>query len=91
MNSSVLSNNNLNSEVILRKKLILIVTAVFMIFSIAWNNALANENLLKRAGFSPVKQTVIAPRIRLYDLDGNLVKLEDYKGKVVLLFFWATW
>ena len=25
------------------------------------------------------------------DLDGNLIDLADYKGKVVLLDFWATW
>ena len=27
----------------------------------------------------------------LQDLNGNKVKLSDYKGKVVLLEFWATW
>ena len=27
----------------------------------------------------------------LKDLDGKTVKLESYKGKVVLLNFWATW
>jgi thiol-disulfide isomerase/thioredoxin len=27
----------------------------------------------------------------LKDLDGKNVKLESYKGKVVLLNFWATW
>ena len=32
-----------------------------------------------------------APDIELMDLDGNIVKLSDYKGKVVFLNFWATW
>jgi subtilisin family serine protease/peroxiredoxin len=32
-----------------------------------------------------------APRFALPDLDSNIVKLEDYKGKVVVLDFWATW
>ena len=27
----------------------------------------------------------------LKDLNGNQVSLSDYKGKPVLLFFWATW
>lgn len=32
-----------------------------------------------------------APQWNLQDLSGNPVKLSDYKGKVVILDFWATW
>jgi cytochrome oxidase Cu insertion factor (SCO1/SenC/PrrC family) len=32
-----------------------------------------------------------APAFALPDLDGRPARLEDYRGKVVLLFFWATW
>lgn len=32
-----------------------------------------------------------APAIRGLDVDGAEVKLEDFKGKVVLVVFWATW
>ncbi len=32
-----------------------------------------------------------APTFQLKDLDGKDFKLEDYRGKVVLLNFWATW
>ncbi|MBU0579498.1 MAG: TlpA family protein disulfide reductase [Bacteroidetes bacterium] len=32
-----------------------------------------------------------APDFEINDLDGNLVKLSDYKGKVVIIDFWATW
>ncbi|HTB13541.1 MAG TPA: TlpA disulfide reductase family protein [Bryobacteraceae bacterium] len=32
-----------------------------------------------------------APDFTLKDSDGKQVKLSDYKGKVVLLNFWATW
>jgi hypothetical protein len=32
-----------------------------------------------------------APELALPDLDGRTVRLADQRGKVVLLFFWATW
>ncbi len=32
-----------------------------------------------------------APGFSLKDVDGKTVNLSDYKGKVVLLNFWATW
>ncbi|HEX4003437.1 MAG TPA: TlpA disulfide reductase family protein [Candidatus Acidoferrales bacterium] len=32
-----------------------------------------------------------APDVSFKDLQGNLVPLSSYKGKVVLLNFWATW
>lgn len=33
----------------------------------------------------------LAPAFSLVDLSGNKVSLADFKGKVVLLDFWATW
>ena len=32
-----------------------------------------------------------APNFSLKDADGNAVNLSDYRGKVVLVNFWATW
>jgi hypothetical protein len=33
----------------------------------------------------------LAPEIQGEDADGNVFKLSDYRGKVVVLDFWATW
>ncbi len=29
--------------------------------------------------------------LKVKDLNGNIVNMEDYKGKVIFLNFWATW
>src|SRR5215472_3596883 len=38
-----------------------------------------------------VRDPDIAPDLKAKDLDGKELSLEAYKGKVVLLNFWATW
>ena len=37
------------------------------------------------------RQEVKAPQFAIKDLNGRIVRLSDYKGKVVLINFWATW
>lgn len=36
-------------------------------------------------------EKITAPDFILKDLEGNSVKLSDYKGKIVILNFWAVW
>lgn len=36
-------------------------------------------------------EKITAPAWELNDLDGKQIKLSDFKGKVVILNFWATW
>jgi cytochrome oxidase Cu insertion factor (SCO1/SenC/PrrC family) len=42
-------------------------------------------------GFQAYQPAKPAPAFTLVDLDGQRRTLADYRGKVVLLFFWATW
>lgn len=44
-----------------------------------------------RAELRAAKHPIPASDFYLRDLDGKLVRLSDYQGKVVLLNFWATW
>lgn len=36
-------------------------------------------------------ESVFAPDFTVYDADGNAVRLSDFRGKPVILNFWATW
>lgn len=47
--------------------------------------------LALQTGCTKSKQTDTAADFTLQDMSGKSVKLSDYKGKVVLLEFWATW
>lgn len=42
-------------------------------------------------GLQPYDPPKPAPPFTLPDLAGKPQSLADFKGKVVLLFFWATW
>ena len=44
-----------------------------------------------KANVKPDAERKSAPEFSLKDVDGRSVSLAEYKGKVVLLDFWATW
>ncbi|MBE6587225.1 MAG: redoxin domain-containing protein [Ruminococcaceae bacterium] len=41
--------------------------------------------------YTPERNEPVAPDITVYDADGNAVRLSDFKGKPVILNFWASW
>jgi len=46
---------------------------------------------LKELGMQPIPGDREVPNISFRELDGTPVSLEDYRGSVVLLNFWASW
>ena len=47
--------------------------------------------VLAKGLMDPISGTPKAGSFNLEGIDGRMVSLEDYKGKFVLLNFWATW
>jgi len=62
-----------------------------LMFLASWGSLYAADDPLAAAGILKGKGKMIAPSFELEDLAGKRVKLEDFRGKVVLLDFWATW
>ncbi len=42
-------------------------------------------------GLTEIPGDLAAPAFHLPDLEGRMVSLQDYQGKVVMLYFWTTW
>jgi cytochrome c biogenesis protein CcmG/thiol:disulfide interchange protein DsbE len=58
---------------------------------IAFGIASAADQPTVRAALLPATERKPAPEFTLKDSSGKTVKLKKYRGKVVLLDFWATW
>jgi thiol-disulfide isomerase/thioredoxin len=70
------------------KKLTFVVGLLAIIFVLpACSGAQSEAEALPVA---PV-ENALAPDFELTDMQGNAVRLNDYRGKVVLVNFWATW
>jgi peroxiredoxin len=65
----------------------IVVTLGLLLFGTA---ATASERLFQAMGMAKLPGKP-APDFTLPDLDGQQVSLQQYRGKVVFLNFWATW
>ena len=62
-----------------------------MIYTGAYKSRMSSVQALDKESLSGQIVGKQAPDFELETLDGKKVKLSDYKGKAVLLNFWATW
>lgn len=65
--------------------------ACLLLFAFALSPVLFGQEKIHQEPVKPETAAQPAPTFALKDLRGKTVKLEDFKGKIVLLNFWATW
>jgi peroxiredoxin len=70
-------------------KRIAVAAICFAAAVLAWTAC--SSGVTVKAAEKAEKDRKPAPEFALKDADGKTVHLADYKGKVVLLDFWATW
>lgn len=68
----------------------LLVVFVFLL-NLPFTAEGGEEDLFSKIKISPIKGDKKAPDFSLKDLIGNKVELNQFKGKVIFLNFWATW
>jgi len=51
----------------------------------------ANPLLFEEMGIVAPKTSKFAPEFKLDNIRGGTTQLSDFKGKIVLINFWATW
>jgi peroxiredoxin len=76
------------------RTLSLFLVALFSVFLISLllpNRIHADNHFWGGLMIVKIDEKVTAPSFTLKDLSGKEVKLEDHRGKIVFLNFWATW
>jgi len=69
--------------------LLVIFVALAILPIVRWSDATVDPILA--AGLQKFKERVSAPGFSLRGLDGKSLRLDNFRGKIVLLDFWATW
>ncbi|MFN8370451.1 MAG: TlpA disulfide reductase family protein [Bacteriovoracaceae bacterium] len=72
---------------------IITITAV-LIFGIGYfidSNSLSRPKLTKSNEDQVINVEMSVPSFKFLKMDGTFSQIEDYKGKIVILNFWATW
>ena len=75
----------------MKKGFILIILLGIWAILAPWDKVYAIDDPMSASGVSRFVEKPEAPDFTLVDLEGNPIKLEDFRNKIVLIFFWTTW
>ena len=75
----------------MKKLSILISVFTVALFLSAWEMTGAEQDPMAAFGAVKFNEGTLAPGFSMENLSGDQVNLADFRGKVVLLNFWATW
>jgi len=64
---------------------------LFILFAMSAVNGFAAEQSSLVQKLTPVSESIVAPALKLQDMDEETTDLKDLKGKTVVVNFWATW
>lgn len=71
-------------------RFILLILGCWMVLASS-GHLYAADDPLAEAGILRGRGKMSAPLFELEDLAGKPIRLEDFRGHVVLIDFWATW
>ena len=76
----------------MKKTRLIITMAILLCLSFLFPiQGFAKKDPFLDAGFLKAKKKVPVFDFTLEDIDGKYIKMSDFKGKTVLLYFWTTW
>ena len=73
------------------KRIIALAFALILCFGTGLRAQTQEEDLDLQYATELIAKGQSVPDFSLKDIDGNTVKLSDFRGKTVLLLFWASW
>ncbi len=76
------------------KNFFIIVFAASLIFGIGYfidSNSLSRPKVAVSTEDKVINVEMSVPTFKFLKMDGTFSSIEDYKGKIVILNFWATW